>query len=841
MYHSQYGNDTDQSAVSSGWSYDAARLQAIIGATQDLIWRTDRYGNMREESHGWQRFTGQSTSESRELGWLKTIHAEDRAYLLNSVSQKAITDERVEAKCQILRHDGRYRIFQICQMPIFDAQKVIQEWVYVGHDITEQQQALHQIEQQADVIKLQSRLIELAHDAILVRKPSGNVISWNRGAEQLYGWRAEEVRDLCTHHFLHTQFPVSLTAQEQLLEQHGYWEGELIHHRRDGIQVIVESRQVLMRDASGNPDAVLEVNRDITERKQAEYVSKERINMAIDAAEIGTWDWDLLSNELLWSNQCKALFGFVPQTHMSYALFLDALHPDDRMHVDTLMQRCLRLKEEYHAEYRVVWPDGSIHWITMQGKVFIDVEGRITRISGVAMDITSRRAWEQRIQETLQALLTMAQIVVEGKSADALTRSLTAMPDVSDRYNVEHQLAELTRSVLGGRRLGITAVDAETGRLQPIAVAGLSPKQERVWWEDTPRYSLQEGWKLEQVVLLQADQVLLLEPSNFPPYLVASLRHWPVQQLLCAPMRIGEQFIGTLTLDYGTEEHHFTDQEIALVAAAARLMALAIERRRLILEHAQAQASILALQETNDRMGEFISIAGHELRTPLTTINASVQLAQKQIARLLMQDRMQTEQIEKMLYTLSTLLARAEHQIGLQNRLISDLLDSSRMHAEQLTLEIQRCDLFRLVQDVVEEQQTRTPLRTIQLQCTTPDLLWVNVDADRIQQVVSNYLSNALKYSNAEQVVGILIERVGAAVRVSVQDHGPGLTLSQQEHLWERFYRVPDIEIQTGSGVGLGLGLYICRTIIEMHGGQVGVSSMPGAGSAFWFTLLLAE
>ena len=116
----------------------------------------------------------------------------------------------------------------------------------------------------------------------------------------------------------------------------------------------------------------------------------------------------------------------------------------------------------------------------------------------------------------------------------------------------------------------------------------------------------------------------------------------------------------------------------------------------------------------------------------------------------------------------------------------------------------------------------------------------VIVDPERIGQVVTNYLTNALKYSPADKPVEISVRVEENQARVSVRDEGPGLSLEEQEHIWDQFYRVPGVEVQSGSSVGLGLGLHICRTIIERHHGRVGVQSAPGKGATFWFVLPLA-
>ncbi len=141
-------------------------------------------------------------------------------------------------------------------------------------DVTEQHLAERERLQQLHHIRLQTELINLAHDAILVCDPISRVLSWNRGAEYLYGWTAQEALGRVTHTLLKTSYPLSRSAVDASLEQEGQWEGKLIHTHRDGSSVIVESRQVLVRDEMGQPLAILEINRDITEHRRYELAEQ---------------------------------------------------------------------------------------------------------------------------------------------------------------------------------------------------------------------------------------------------------------------------------------------------------------------------------------------------------------------------------------------------------------------------------------------------------------------------------------------------------------------------------------------------------------------------------------
>jgi len=173
-----------------------------------------------------------------------------------------------------------------------------------------------------------------------------------------------------------------------------------------------------------------------------------------------------------------------------------------------------------------------------------------------------------------------------------------------------------------------------------------------------------------------------------------------------------------------------------------------------------------------------------------------------------------------------------------QNRLVGDLLDISRIRAGKLDYHEAPADLTAIVREAVEAQRLSWATREISI--TLPDVpAPIKADADRIGQVVTNLITNALKYSSDSEAVAVTLVRSAAHARVAVCDHGPGLSAEQQQHIWDRFHRVPGIQQQSGSGGGLGLGLYICRQIVEHHGGEVGVESTKGHGSTFWFTLPL--
>ena len=473
-------------------------------------------------------------------------------------------------------------------------------------------------------------------------------------------------------------------------------------------------------------------------------------------------------------------------------------------------------------------------WLNVSGAPIQDETGAIVGAVVVDRDVTDRRQLERRTHDALEALLAMAEALVQLPAEET-------PPDerAEGALAVARQLADLTRRVLGCSRVGITALNPTTGRQRPIAVAGLPDEQIEPW-----RAEVEAGPPLEESPFPELTQRILAGETfaldlTAPPFTEPPFDELPnpygITTMVIAPLRVRDQTIGLLSLDHSGERHEYSRQELALAEAVAKLAALVIERERLLGERAAAEGRAQALTETNRRMDDFLSMASHELRTPLTTLKANVQLSLRRL-NALGTGRAATA---KRLGPVQEMLGRGDRQVDLLNRLVGDLLDMSRIQSQRLELRITPADLVAITREVTQEQRLAWPERTITLEA--PDRpIPIEADADRIGQVLGNYLTNALKYSESDRSVAVALSVEDGNARVSVADQGPGLPPEELERIWERFHRAAGVEVLSGSSVGLGLGLHIGKTLIERHGGAVGVTSAVGRGSTFWFTLPLA-
>jgi signal transduction histidine kinase len=222
-------------------------------------------------------------------------------------------------------------------------------------------------------------------------------------------------------------------------------------------------------------------------------------------------------------------------------------------------------------------------------------------------------------------------------------------------------------------------------------------------------------------------------------------------------------------------------------------------------------------------------MASHELKTPMTTILGQVQLMLRRLSKM--------PELSYELATMRNALESINAQTRRLNALVDDLLDVYNVHTGKVQLRLEACNLVDICREVVEEQRLLTG-RTIELEAPlTPVIL--QADNDRLEQVVINLVSNALKYSPESSPVKVLVEQRRDIGSIEVYDSGPGIPKNEQSHIFEPFYRGSDVQTTVKSG--LGLGLTICKDIVERHSGRIWCRSRVGKGSIFIVELPLGK
>jgi two-component system sensor histidine kinase VicK len=229
---------------------------------------------------------------------------------------------------------------------------------------------------------------------------------------------------------------------------------------------------------------------------------------------------------------------------------------------------------------------------------------------------------------------------------------------------------------------------------------------------------------------------------------------------------------------------------------------------------------VLANKELQQRKDDFISIASHELKTPVTSLSAALQLL----------DRMKEDPKPEVL---KRMIDQANRSSGKITRLVEDLLNVTTIKEGRMQLVKTKFRLAGLLDDCCTHVSASGEF---EVQVTGDKELEVTADEHRIEQVIINFVNNAVKYAPDSRVIGLNVSKVDGLAKVTVTDNGPGIPEKDMPHLFDRFYRS---EPNTEHYAGLGLGLFISAEIIKRHGGDIGVESKVGEGSTFWFTLPL--
>jgi signal transduction histidine kinase len=398
------------------------------------------------------------------------------------------------------------------------------------------------------------------------------------------------------------------------------------------------------------------------------------------------------------------------------------------------------------------------------------------------------------------------------------TESLTHGTELNAVYAIARIVAEtfdteagldavfrLARTIFIFDTVALYIQDEESGILEPTYASALgrgrSREAELTWGEPAAT----EAFRLGETILRQEDA---------GPTVTDRDRR---RDYLGLPLLVGGRTVGSLVFGrFGGPS--YPSEHIRLAEFVAWHVGQLLENRRL----SRRVASLEAQRELARMQDEFISTISHELRTPLGFIKGYVTTLMREDAKWDPEKRAEFLQI-------------IDDEADRLTELIDNLLDSSRLETGILSMTIEPTKIAPVVRDSINRIQGVHQEMKITSELN-PDLPIVAIDSTRIAQVLNNMLSNAYKYAPSSDVV-IRCQPQENMILVEVKDNGSGIPPEHLAHLFERFYRVPS----NSTARGTGLGLYICRKIIEAHGGEIGVMSELGVGTRFYFTIPAAD
>ena len=332
-------------------------------------------------------------------------------------------------------------------------------------------------------------------------------------------------------------------------------------------------------------------------------------------------------------------------------------------------------------------------------------------------------------------------------------------------------------------------------------------------WLEYPDHAFIAGRAFQDQRRVVALDAAAADPDNADTYESNLAR-----TVIAAPITTDERRIGALAI-FAERAPIFAEDDLWLIELLADHTAVLLEARDL----ARHASELQGREEAARLKEEFLSAAAHDLRTPLTVVLGQAELLERRIARD------PTAQID------TAGVARMASESRRLRDLINELLDAQRLEQAGTVMERMTLDL----RAVVEEVRSRRLEHGLALEVSEPaGPIFSSIDRKRVEQVLDNLIENALKYSSRGEPPLIRVWQEESEARLAVVDHGVGIPVAERLHVFDRFYRATNAQSITDTG--MGLGLYICRRIVEEHGGRIWVEPTPGGGSTFMVALSLA-
>ena len=777
-----YQDISDRKVTENALMLKQSHLSALINNIPHLAWIKDEEGRVIVVNEPFAQAFGVSAEEL--IGKtaydvcpadLAKAYHDDDAEVLRSGQRKVVVERGA-------RTDGTLGWLETTKTPFRDDQLNIAGTVGIAADITD-----------LKTMELSLKASERRYASLAAAAPVAifrfdvplNCVYVNERWSQMSGRPMESALGHGWMESLHPDDSEQRIAEWTEYYAHSNPESQIIHGsegrqlRPDGSTVWSYIQVAKEFDNDGNVVGYIGTLTDITDRKNAEKKLQElseRLELAIQSAQIGVWEFDFSNNRLFWDDRMLAIHGVSPEAfHGTYEDWSSLVHPDD------LLKAQPDLSEEqvnYSTEFRIIRPDGAVRWIMVSSFSQRNLQGELLRIVGVNLDISDRKNTELALQ------------------------------DLSDRLEV----------ALKGANIGIWEWQMSDSRLiwdeRMLSLYGISPEDFSGKYED---------W-LQRVHPDDRDWVQQAERQSHQGF-----KERRVEFRILSPD-------GTIRFIESYAFNQYNAQGDIL-----KTIGLNID----ITDRKQVEAQ---LQRINEELikatrlkDEFLANMSHELRTPLNAILGMTEILQEQIFGDLNDRQKQS---------LHTIEKSSNHLL----ELINDILDVAKIEAGQIHLSCQPSNVEALCQSSLVFIKQQAFSKNIQLESVIPAKLPpINLDERRIRQVLINLLNNAVKFTpNGGKItlqvsyITVLSNAENAhsgsmpcdTLEISIVDTGIGIAPDQIKRLFQPFVQVESALNRSYNGSGLGLALV--KRLVELHGGEVRLTSELGVGSCFTIAIPIA-
>ncbi len=656
-----------------------------------------------------------------------------------------------------------------------------------------------------DLIKYQesqgrlSIIVDSAMDAIVSKNLDGIIKSWNKGAEELFGYKEKEA----VGKHISLIIPKELRSEEDLIISR-IKKGIRVEHfettrqRKDGSKVTVSISVSPIKNSEGKIIGASKIARDTSERRkyeeQLQYLATLTHN--IRDAVIST---DAAYRITSWNKGAEEIYGWkeeevigkkgseVLKTKNSNTDWTESLNKNGYWAGEVVQKR----------------KDGSDIFILASVALLKDSQGTVIGGVGVNRDISERK----QVEQNMQFLSEASKILTESLDYKATLQSV----------------AKVAISYIGDW-CGVDMLDAH-GELQQLAIAHSDPKK-LAWAKEYRRQNPPKMDETRGVPYVIKTGKSVLYPLVTDEMLVASAqskkhldlaRSLKITSIMIVPILIKNKAIGAISFVTSDGRRQYTQVDLAVAEELAARASLAIDNAQL---YQRGQREIEQRKRLEKQKDEFIGVASHELKTPVTSIKSFAQVLRLRFTKEGNQNA-------------AELLGKLDAQVDKLTNLIGDLLDVTKIEAGRMQFVQEYFSFDELVNELREELQRTTEKHTLIKEGTTGKIIYG--DRERVGQVITNLISNAIKYSPKSDKIVIKSSIEKGMVKLCVQDFGIGIAKDKQEKVFERFFRASGPGQETFPG--LGLGLYVSSEIIKRLHGRIWVESNEENGSTFCFVL----